>query len=158
MGWTLKFSVFPLKFSRYLVSLFFFLWISPVALSLLWSVRALYFSSDFTDAELEIIVLDTLQGNVLLYTPIFQCNLKPCFPFCLVHFPLPQSHIEQYRTAALPFIPPSWVLPSWVIEYPFISRKCYAYLCGRKLHLFQSAPATGKDLCKLLSLHLIINS
>lgn len=35
---TIKFSEFPLEFSRPLVSLFFFVWISPVVLSLFWSV------------------------------------------------------------------------------------------------------------------------
>lgn len=38
------------------------------------------YSRYFIDGESEIIVLDTLQGDVPLYVSIFHSILKSCFP------------------------------------------------------------------------------
>lgn len=79
---------------------------------------------------------------VFLYTPIFQCSLKPCFPFCLVHFPASQTHIGNADLLLCHLFPHLEYYP--LVSYPFISRKFYACLCGRKSHLFQSVLQLGK--------------
>lgn len=150
---TVEFSVFPLEFSRPSVSLFFFLWISPVALSLFWSVMPIKEHCPLAKTLL-MLVRDYWFGHLA----------RQCSPLC-IHFsqqpeilspilsghPHPPYSYWRRQNWCLPIYSPSCVFPIWAIEYPFISRKFYACLCGRKSHLFQSAAPTGKDFCKFLS-------
>lgn len=147
---TIKFSEFPLEFSRPLVSLFFFVWISPVVLSLFWSVMPT--KGHCTIAK----ILLMLSWSFLFWTPC-EAMLSFMHQFFIADWN-PVSHFVwtprqdnpgECRTAAFHL----FLIPIWAIEYPFTNRQFYACHCGRKSHWFQSAATTGQisaNFCKFL--------